>query len=106
MSEQQNPLGAVVAKALQDEAFKQELIADPAATLAAAGVALPAGVTLKVVEDTAQVRHLVLPAAGGGRLSESELAGVAGGGDDGCGSVMWQFENCGCSYDEEVWPTR
>ena len=81
MSEQQNPMGEVIAKALQDEAFKQELIADPAAVLAAAGVAVPEGVTLKVVADTAEVRHLVLPAAGEGELlSEDALTEVAAGG--------------------------
>lgn len=52
MSELQNPLGKVIAKALQDEAFKQQLIADPAAVLKAEGVEIPAGIELKVVADT------------------------------------------------------
>ncbi|MGE4554420.1 MAG: hypothetical protein AB7D57_15015 [Desulfovibrionaceae bacterium] len=35
--------------------------ADPGAVLKAKGVDVPEGVTLKVVEDTAKVKHLVLP---------------------------------------------
>jgi hypothetical protein len=77
MTTDENPLGKVVAKALQDEAFKERLIADPAATFAAEGIELPDGVDVKVVEDTDTVRHLVLPAAQA--LSESELVGLAGG---------------------------
>ena len=77
MTADENPLGSIVSKALQDEAFKERLIADPAATLAAEGVEIPDDVTVKVVADTETVRHLVLPAAGA--LSDSELAGLAGG---------------------------
>ena len=82
MDEQQNPMGKVIAKALQDEAFKQRLIADPAATLRAAGVALPEGVTLKVVADGESVRHVVLPALREGELKEAQLDGVAAAGCD------------------------
>jgi len=78
MNEKQNPMGKVIAKALQDEAFKQQLIADPAGTLKAEGVEIPAGITLKVVADTAEVRHLVLPAVGKGDLSDRELDAVGG----------------------------
>ena len=77
MTADENPLGSIVSKALQDEAFKERLIADPAATLAGEGVVLPDGLDVRVVEDTESVRHLVLPAARA--LSESELAGLAGG---------------------------
>lgn len=83
MSEQQNPMGTIITKALQDEAFKQQLIADPAVILRAEGIEIPDGITVQVVADTESVRHLVLPAAGGGRLSDNELEAVAGG-DDGC----------------------
>ncbi len=51
----------VVAKAWADVAFKEKLISDPAAVLKAEGIEVPQGVNLKVVEDTATVRHLVLP---------------------------------------------
>lgn len=61
--EQQARLWAkVVAKAWADEAYKKKLISEPAAVLKAEGLDLPRGVSLKVVEDTAALRHLVLPA--------------------------------------------
>lgn len=79
MNEQQPPLGTIIAKTLQDETFKQQLIADPAAVFKAEGVAMPEGITLRVVADTASVRHLVLPAASLATLSDGELDAVAGG---------------------------
>ena len=82
MSDRQNPIGIIIAKALQDEAFKQQLIADPTAFLKAEGVAVPEGVTLKVVADTASVRHLVLPHgtwSAGDHLSDEELFRISGG---------------------------
>jgi len=53
--------GKVVAKAWSDGAFKAKLLSDPRAALAEAGVDVPAGVTVKVVEDTETTWHLVLP---------------------------------------------
>ena len=72
-----SPLSAVVAKAQSDAAFKKSLLADPAAALSAAGFSIPAGVTVKVVENTENVVHLVLPVETS--LSEAQLASVAGG---------------------------
>ncbi len=77
-NEQKNPMGKIIAKALQDEAFKQQLIAAPAAVLKAEGAEVPEGVTLKVVADTESVRHIVLPAVSG-ELSEDELVDAVGG---------------------------
>jgi hypothetical protein len=52
----------VVAKAWADEAYKNKLKSDPAAVLKAEGLAVPEGVQLTVVENTASLTHLVLPA--------------------------------------------
>ncbi len=54
---------------------------DPHAALAAVGVEAPAGTTVKVMEDTAETQHLVLPVspAAAGELSSEELEKVAGG---------------------------
>ncbi|MEA1648112.1 NHLP leader peptide family RiPP precursor [Nitrospirillum sp. BR 11164] len=70
--------GKIIAKAWVDDAFKARLLADPAAVLTAEGIALPAGVTFKVVEDVAGVQTLVLPAKPT-ELSDADLGGVAGG---------------------------
>lgn len=76
-----DPRSEVIAKALKDPAFKAELLKNPAAAIEkAAGVKIPAGVTVKVVEDSATTVHLVLPAAASkGALSDSDLGKVAGG---------------------------
>ncbi len=71
--------GKIIAKAWRDPAFKAKLMADPQATLKEAGVAVPAGVTVTVVENTAQHFHLVLPPKPTGVLSDEALDGVAGG---------------------------
>ena len=90
MSADGNPLSRVVARALEDEAFRQELIADPAAVLAAEGVAVPEGVTVKVVADTASVRHLVVPLQPRRELADAELAGIHGG-----WTCPWECKDCG-----------
>ena len=59
----------VIAKCWEDARFKQSLIDDPNAVLAAEGVEVPAGVNFVVVENEADRMHLVLPAAPGSDLS-------------------------------------
>ena len=49
-------------KAMQDEAFKQALLADPKAVLSEElGEAIPENVEVTVVEETADTRYLVIP---------------------------------------------
>ncbi len=89
----QDPRAALIAKALTDPAFKAELLKNPnAAVEKATGVKVPAGVTIKIVEDTASAVHLVLPgSAKSGSLSDDELGKVAGGA--GGKQTLW----CDCS---------
>ena len=77
MNSQENKWAAIVARSLSDEVFRKRLLSDLAAVLEAEGMEVPAGVTLKVVEDTGAVRHLVLPAAK--RLDDESLDAVTGG---------------------------
>ena len=74
-----------IARAWTDADYKARLLSDPHAALAEVGVAVPAGTTVKVMADTADTQHLVLPvnpaAAGDGDLSSEELEKVAGGYD-------------------------
>lgn len=56
-------LGKAVARAWNDPAFRAQLIADPQATLTQAGVKVPEGVTVRVVENTKDVTYVVLPQA-------------------------------------------
>lgn len=88
--EQAKAYGQIVARAWQDEAFKQRLMADPQAVLAELGIDVPLGRTVQVLEDTEQVMHLVIPLRPG-ELSDEQLEQVAGG---ACQCV----ENCCGSY--------
>ena len=81
--------GKVVAKAWRDPSFKAKLIADPRAILAEAGVAIPAGVTVKVLEDTATHLNFVLPPKPTGQLSDEALDKVAAG-DNGQYTKMYK----------------
>jgi hypothetical protein len=71
-------IGKIIAKCWSDEAFKQKLLADPAATLKAEGVTLPAGLKVQALENTAQTLHLVIPVRPSD-LSDEQLESVAGG---------------------------
>ena len=75
--------GKVIAKAWRDPAFKAKLLADPQGTLRQAGVSVPAGVTVTVVENTGTHFHFVLPTKPTGALSDEELDRAAGG-EAGC----------------------
>src|SRR6476620_7518390 len=80
MEEQAKKMGSVIAKCWSDDGFKKKLLADPADTLKAEGIniEMQAGMTLKAVENTDKVYHLVIPAKPT-ELSEEQLDMVAGG---------------------------
>jgi len=93
--EQNKQMGQLIAKCWADEAFKAKLLADPAAVLKAEGAELPEGVTIKAVENTDTVFHLVIPAAPTGDLSDEDLDAVAGGHEHGICGVGWTY---GCGF--------
>ena len=79
-TEQENPMQKVIIKCWEDEAFKERLLADPAATLAAEeGVQVPEGVTVKVAVVTADVRAPLISPLPSAELRDEELAGIAAG---------------------------
>lgn len=54
----------IIQKAMEDQSFKKELMADPVAAIAKAfDVKVPAGFKINVVEETATEVYLVLPSA-------------------------------------------
>jgi hypothetical protein len=69
--------GPVVARAWRDAAFKQRLLAEPAAALREAGVQVPEGLQVRVVENAPGLVHLILPARPGDDLSDEQLDQVA-----------------------------
>lgn len=52
---------AVTSRAVTDAAFRQQLLTAPAATLQAAGIAIPSGMQVQVLENTATLVNLVIP---------------------------------------------
>jgi hypothetical protein len=73
-----NPLLTIQSKAQNDAAFRSRVKSDPHGVLKEAGLNVPASMQIKVVEDSANSRTIVLPPAAG-ELSEAELESVAGG---------------------------
>ena len=82
----------LIEKSLQDEDFRQQLLADPKAIVEQElGTRLPEGVRVVAVEETAETIYLVLPSASPagevGELSDLDLEAVAGGASAGCPSI-------------------
>lgn len=68
----------VAARAGEDEDFRNRLLADPRSVIEAElDVSIPEHFAIHVHEDDATNAHLTLPVSD--RLTEEELAGVAGG---------------------------
>ena len=84
----------IVQRSVEDEDFRQRLLADPRATVEEElGTRLPEEVRVEAVEETADTIYLVLPFRStdeqeAGALSDQDLEAVAGG--------TWAF-TCGCS---------
>jgi hypothetical protein len=53
MTETSTPWTRAIARAMKDRSFRTRLLANPTATLKEAGVAVPDGLVIKVVENTA-----------------------------------------------------
>jgi hypothetical protein len=84
----------VIERALKDESFHRQLVADPRTALQQVlGVSLPGTVSIEVLEETPSTMYLVLPPAESGsrELSEDELGAVAGGG------ITWSSASNQCS---------
>jgi len=83
----------LIARAWTDDEFKQRLQADPRGVLAEHGIDMPEDVEINIMEDTKNVRHIILPPPPAEELMEEDLAGSAAycycGGCYRCG-------RCGC----------
>jgi hypothetical protein len=60
--EHQKKWAVCVAKAWADEDYKQRLMSDTAAVLKEEGFVVPEGMRIKVVENTRDLLHMVIPA--------------------------------------------
>lgn len=74
-------ISKAVARAWTDPDFKEKLVNDPHAALADVGVDVPDGASVKVVENSADTVHLVLPVMPSSEdtLDMDELENIAGG---------------------------
>ena len=59
--QQRTAAAEVIVHAWRDSAYKHELLADPAGTLRAAGMTMPGGVRVTVLEDVPGIAHVAVP---------------------------------------------
>ena len=78
MTTAENPMQKIITRCWEDEEFKKRLMADPKKVLDGEGVNVPDGVSIRVMEDTEQVRTLIIPPAPS-HLDDDQLNGIAGG---------------------------
>jgi hypothetical protein len=81
-NETNSKMAQLIDRAMSDKTFKTQLIENPVATLKDAGIEVPEGLKIKVMENTEKVFHLVLP-QNISELSEDDLSNVVGGGGSG-----------------------
>jgi hypothetical protein len=83
MSRRESLADQVIDRAGRDPQFRSELLRNPTETVEQElGVGIPAGMEIRVVEETASLLYLVLPpepVAVGRELTDRELELVAGG---------------------------
>ena len=68
-----------VNRLLSDQDLRARLRSEPANVLQEQGIAVSPGAELRVVENTAEVCHFVLPPNPNASLSDAALSAVAGG---------------------------
>lgn len=85
----------IISKAMEDEAFRQELLSNPRDTLKREmGITFPEGMSVQVHQNTSTTIHLMVPPkpqSGGLRnLSDEDLEQIAGG----------RANICYCTHDD------
>ena len=97
METAENPMQKIITRCWEDEEFKKRLMADPAKILDAEGVNVPDGVSIRVVEDTEQVRTLIIPPAPS-HLDDDQLKGITGGGGPPDDEAPPKLPSCSDSF--------
>ena len=72
-------IAKAIARAWQDVEYKAKLLRDPHAALADVGVSIPRDTKIRILENSADTHHVVLPAAPdhSGQMSSFELEQIA-----------------------------
>lgn len=76
----QSKFSEVVSKAWSDPNFKKRLMSNPRETLQAAGIKVPPGIRISIVENTDDNVTIVLPRKPSGELSDAQLDQISAGG--------------------------
>lgn len=63
----------VVAQAAVDSSYRQQLLGNPAATLESAGIVVPSGMSVQVLENTSTTAYVIVPQRPSG-VSDADLA--------------------------------
>lgn len=86
----------LVVQVWADEKLKQRLLENPAALLQEHGIAVPAGMEVRVVENTDKVSYLILPPKlSDSELTSSQLQGIVGGTAveyDARAALLWLYK--------------
>lgn len=77
--ENQSLMSKVIALAWNDPEFKSALLADPNKVLTEMGISIPEDVNVKIVEDTDNLIHMILPSEPTEELTMDELKKLSGG---------------------------
>jgi hypothetical protein len=86
----------VVAKAWLDPSFKKRLLANPTEVLRSEGIEVPAGVEIRVLEHTPDIRYFELPVKPPSlevQLSEEQLTLVD------AGVIMYTCSSSQCTFE-------
>lgn len=75
-NEFQKAYSKLVAKAWSDTEFKAELLADPMKIFKENSMEVPVGMEVRIVEDTADTMHFILPPKQSDELIDEELSFV------------------------------
>lgn len=76
---QNSKLAEIIKKCQENEEFKKRFMEEPRELMQEMGIKVPEGKEIKVLENTDDLIHVVLPAQFQGELCDDDLDGVAGG---------------------------
>ena len=75
----QKAYGKLVAKAWSDAEFKAKLLADPMKIFKENSMEVPAGIEVRIVENTDKIINFILPPEPSDELCDEQLRGAVGG---------------------------
>ena len=87
-------MAAFLVDCMEDQALRAQAVSDPVGTLAERGIALPEGMDVRMIANSDDTFHFVLPPDPNAVLEDEALAGIAGGSTFGTLSSVSTFPSC------------